>query len=502
MQGEDVTPPAPRRGGIRTGIALGPPRATACEAPGALRPRPGRRHEHALPAPGAEGWGAALAAWLGELRAAGTAEVHVALLRPLAATKALRLPPVRGAALRPLAERGAERWFPLAGGARVDAVPLRGAADGEPNALVSACDAALVETVAEAAREAGVALGSVTPAVFAAAAGAARVDPGLARGRQLLVLLFAHATEAVLLEAGAPARVRSLPFADLDGTAASRRAAQVRELVRAMGEGEDGTPPAVSLAGEVDAALEEALGATPDELGPARVPFAGSAEALAAFGAALPAARRHDLRPEAHRAPSRRAARRRTAVLLAGAAALAAVAAAAHLRALEEAGDRAARMRATLRPGVESVLRTRAEIDSVRARLAALDRAEAARQRWVPFFARLGEVLPRDAYVQSLRAEGGTEVSIEGYARSASSLVLALGRAADLRGVRFTSSVQREQTPAGERERFSLRFGAPAFLPAPPDTAGAILPGTGARASSAAVRSGGTSSSILPEGAP
>lgn len=469
MQADPSSPP--RAGDRRTGLALGP-HATVCRATGGLRPRPRAGETHPLPPPGSEEWTAALADLLGDVVSAGRrgAAVHVALLRPLAATKALRLPPVRGAALRALVARGAERWFPFAAGDAVHVVPLAAGTEDEasPTALVSAGDAAMVDALLAAAHGAGVEVAAVVPAAHAVAAAALRLAPGLARGRHLLVVPFHHATEALLLHGGELRAVRSLPFAAPgDGAGdAARRAAQLRELTRGA-EGEINAPSVV-LAGATDPALDDEL----DRLG-VDVAVVGddvSAEALAAFGATLPAARRHDLRPLAHRLPSRRAALRRTGALLAGAAALAVVAAAGHLSKLEEAGDRAAARRATLRPAVQEVLRTRAEIDSLRLRLAALERSEAARQRWLPFFDRFAAALPREAYVQSLRAEGG-EVAIEGYARSASTLVLALEREPGLHDVRFTSSVQREQTAAGERERFSLRFAVPDLLPAPADSA-------------------------------
>jgi hypothetical protein len=453
----------------RIGIALEPSRATVSVLAGLLRPRPALPLEFALPDPEAEEWRDAIAAMLAEVRrrsGAGKVPLTVALLRPMASTKALRLPPLRADELQVLARRAAERWFPFPTGEAVSACRLRGAAQSGPqevNVVVSAADSGVVDALLEVARGAGIEISCVSAGARAAAA-ALRGRPELAAGEHLVVLLFGSSTEALHLHAGELRGVRSIPFtaASDPHECAMRRAAQIW---RALG-GEGDTRPAVWLAGEVDAELANALDATGEGPAPFWRPLVGvgAPEALAAVGAGLPAVRRHDLRPADYRRPAHRAALRRTAALLACAAATTLFSAAAHLRNVEAETLRVQEMRSMLRPGTQTALRTRAEIDTLRARIAALQAVDEARPRWVPFFARFSGSLPQDAYIQSLRADNG-EIAIEGYARDAASLVLKFEGQQRWRDVRFTAPLQREQTPLGERERFSLRLGAPEFLP-------------------------------------
>jgi Tfp pilus assembly protein PilN len=452
-----------RWAGTRVGVAIGPGGLLACEA---ARGRPWRGLSVALPAPEADGWGDALAAAFHEIAdvAGPRAEVHVTLLRPLALAKALRLPPLRPAGLRLMVERGADRWFPLAPGpvaAYVAPLPSHTADADEPSALVSVASAALVETIVAAAAEAGLTVASISPSHAAAAAAALALAPELRKGGHLLVLFHDHSTDGLVLEDGRVHLARSLPLAwnNEDYGTGDARSAHLASLARSANAG----AASIFLAGAT--ADEEARAAAVAGWEDARrVPGFETAEEMAAFGATLASARSHDLRPDAHRLPARRAALRRTAVLLGLSAAACAFGAWMRLQRLEDEVARIERQRATLRPAVTAVLRTRAEIDSVQQRLAALDSLEAARPRWVPFFATLSDALPRQASLQSLRTDGA-EVAVEGTASSASGVVIALGRADGLRGVRFASSVQREETAAGERERFSLRFGAPALLP-------------------------------------
>lgn len=463
----------------RIGLVLGPSYGVACEAWGALDPRPGRRLERALPTSDLHTWEEAVASLLVEVReraGGGRVSIDLSLLRPLALTRTLRLPPVGASALRALVLRASERWFPFAAGEAVEATPFRGVIsdeETEPTTQISAADAARLESLLVRARHAGVEVASVCAAAPAAVEGARRLRPELSAGRQRLVLLYRHATEVLLLEGGDLRGIRSLPFVAGEdaGADALRRAEQFRELTAAGDEGEAPTTVVGESETELRAILAE--GGEGDDLG--RVEGVASAEALAAFGTALPGTRRHDLRPDAHRRPLRQAALRRTAILLTAAALVAIFGASAHLNRVEASAERLAELRATMRPGVQAVLRTRSEIDSLRVRLAALEEVEQARPRWVPFFAQLAESLPREAYVQALRAEED-EVAIDGYARSASTLVLGMERQQAWSDVRFTAPLQREQTAQGERERFSLRFGAPEHLPTRQDTAAIPLP--------------------------
>ncbi|HEX8432378.1 MAG TPA: PilN domain-containing protein [Longimicrobium sp.] len=441
---------APFRGAARIGIVVGPADAAAYRVTRAGTTLVAAR---SLPAAESEGWNEALADFMDEItHAVGRGPADATLLRPLAAVRTLRLPPLRRAALRSLAARGSDRWFPFAARGAVEATPPRG--PGEPT-VVSAARGSLVESLVRVASDRGVEIESVSAGAHAAATAVLHHSPRLARGRHRVALCFGHATEVITLDDGRLTGARSLPFV---GSHADR-AAQLREIAGADPE------VALHLPHAVPEEVWMALGRDPEpSTGPA------TAEALAAEGATLRAARPHDLRPDELRVPARRAALRRTAILLAAASLLGATSAVTHLRRVDAAADRVAAARATLRPVVATVLRRRAEIDSLQARLAAIGEAESARSRWVPFFAHLAGSLPRDAYIQSLRADGG-EIAVEGFARSASVTVLQMERDPAWTEVRFTAPLQREQTPTGERERFSLRFGAPRFHPASPDSA-------------------------------
>ncbi|HEX8360809.1 MAG TPA: PilN domain-containing protein [Longimicrobium sp.] len=461
---------------VRVGVALGPTLVTACEARGLIRAVPGRRSAAALPSAGTPQWQDALETFFAELRAAGATEIHVTLLRPLSSTKSLRLPPLPGSATRRIAELGVSRWFTHRGSVAVDVAPLsrRTPAGEGPNTLVSICDTGVSGAIAAAARGAGLAVASVSPSAFAVAGAAVRVLPSSAVGEQLLLVFFSHATEGVMLRDGRPVWVRSVPFR-ATGDANADLAARSSHLNEFCAPATGAAPPLVTLIGELGAGGEHALGIAPEAVLPLRSLGLPDAEATAAFGAALSAARTHDLRPQGDLARLRRAALRRSAFLCAAAGVLSAVSAATHLGNLERAGESAAEQRRLLRPAVASVLRTRSEIDSLHARLAAMVDVESRRPRWVPLLARLTEAMPRDSYIQSLRSEGAT-VYIDGFTRSASSLVLALGRTPEFQNVGFTAPVQRELTARGERERFSVRFESPILLPphAEGNVAGAV----------------------------
>lgn len=460
-------PPPMTRVAHRVGLALSESGAFVALASGFPRSQVTASAEWRLPQPASEEWTKEFTDLLEELRRlAPGAPVCIALMRPLAAVKTLRLPPVRAGALRVIATQAADRYFPFSALDAVSAIALAPGIDpgDHPNTLVSAADSSVMERVLGTANETR----TEVPVVCTATSGvvvALRSRARLTQGTEQVVVLFRTATESLTLRGGELRSVRSVPFVatgDLDVDTV-RRGAQIRQLV---GDRTHLTAP-IRILGEVGGELAALLG---DGLAWLPLESSETPEALAAFGATLAETRRWDLRPASHGRRARSAALRRTAVLVAVAVAAVHVGSAVHLRQVEADAHRVRTMREVLRPGVRAAERIRAASDTLDLRMEALRNVGSSRPRWVPLLARLSAAMPRDAYVRSIRSEN-EHLTIEGYARSASSLALRLSSDTAWDSVRFIAPLQREQTSGGEREGFTLRLSAPRYLPVLPSRA-------------------------------
>jgi Tfp pilus assembly protein PilN len=108
-----------------------------------------------------------------------------------------------------------------------------------------------------------------------------------------------------------------------------------------------------------------------------------------------------------------------------------------------------------MRPQAEVVMPIRDAIFEANALAERVEGLEADQPRWSAVIAELALILPLDTYLTDLSARG-TLLQIEGYAVRTSTVVNAFQNSAIFGAARLAGPVTKEQTPAGERERFIL----------------------------------------------
>ena len=469
---------------VRLGVAIGPDAMVAVELRSAFRgPRPEQTHLFPIePHAGDNGSWPGLNAAFRELSETlapqGIVSIDVALLPPLSQTKSLStLPPLRRRELRQLVERNAPRFFTLRNGSVVADALGRG---GGPPAhkrgavLATAAEGLLVQAVLAAARDARFRVGIISAGPVASAAGITALAPALKRGRVAVAQMGDAGTEVLFLDRGKLRMARSIPravlarhgdepLADEDRHGNPHRSARdlARWIERALRESSEihgFVSDRLVLAGS-GGMVETVAAATDQDALPSivRVPAleGRSAADLAAFGAVALPAEAPLLLPPDRRAILRRQSRRRTGVLVGASALFFFFAAALHLIDLRREIAAVEAERATLRPAVAEVLRARAAIQDVQARLASFSALENARADWVPTFAALATALPPDAHLAGIRSEAD-ELHLEVRARSASAVVPALERSGRLQNVRLVAPVRREESPDGAYDYASL----------------------------------------------
>jgi hypothetical protein len=419
----------------RLGIEIGARTLRAVRLEGSLRPRV-RLAEVAYDPDNPADAVAALREQLG--RASRTA---LALDLPHLFAKHVKLPPVAAAEKRRMLTLEPERFFPVRGAEL--AVSAR---DGDDHLVFATREAPLAAWVA--ALEALGPVDVVEPAPVALARALAAV--GVRSGA---VLVDANGDGVGVIEL-ADARVRQARRIASDAPDVAAAASEIAGRAAGGSPAVYLTPWANDRAEAIAAPLggTAALRRVPAN---ARVPDTH----LAAFGAALGIGGSVDetLAPAevAHRIVERR---RRAAVLAAAAFVGALVLAALSLDATRGRTARALeREAAAMRAQAEGILAMRSEIEALDREARAVATVEAKRADPLAVLRALGDRLPRDAHVRSLRG-GGAEWQVSGYAADASRIVPLLEAAPEFEGVRFLSGTSRSTIGDRTYENFSVTF--------------------------------------------
>jgi Tfp pilus assembly protein PilN len=391
--------------------------------------------ECALPPMGREGWPQleeALRELASDLDVPG-GDVDVALLRRLAHTKVIPLPPVRPAELPALVQRSARRHFAVRDEPLVaDGARLRGASPASLVPTLAACaPAQVVEAVAAACAAAGFRVGRIVPGPVALAEAVCARLPQARRGRVAALTAGSAGADLVLLDDGVPARVQPLatPGGGANAMLDRVRAALAGSEDESEADAREVEAIVVCGSGTDAQALRDAVRADP-VYGPrlvwAREMEQLPAEAVVALGAALARASAPLLLPAALLAARAKRAARRTLALAAAAAVLLVAAAGLHLWGL------------------------RRELEGVRARLQSIASLERDAAAWTEEIAALAAALPDSAHLRTLAVDS-TGLRLAGLARSASAVVPALEAHPRFSRVSLAAPVRFEQGDAGER---------------------------------------------------
>jgi Tfp pilus assembly protein PilN len=382
----------------------------------------------------------------------GTADI--ALLRRLAHTKVIPLPPVRASQLPALVRRSARRHFAVRDEALVaDGSRLPGprTADALVPTLAACAPAQVVEAVAQACAAAGFRVGRIVSAPVALAEAVCARLPRARRGR-VAALTMAAGADLVLLDDGVPLRVQPVSATD-----AADVEAVLERVLDALREAEHEDKPldAVVVCGAPDEAgvLRDRLHA--DGTYGTRLIWAPElehfpAEAIVALGAALARSSAPLLLPPALVAARARAARRRTVVMAAASLLFLIGSAGLHLWGLRREVDAVLARRAAIASSVARAREMRGSVEGVRERLQAIAALEREPAGWTEKIAALAAALPDSAHLRTLAADS-TGLRLAGMAPSASAVVPALEAHPLFQRVSLAAPVRFEQGDAGER---------------------------------------------------
>jgi hypothetical protein len=327
--------------------------------------------------------------------------VTVALVPPLVELRRISLPPLREDERRRVLARDAERYFVGVRERQVIGTEVLASGRSPVPVLAAAASARLVEDLEAAVADAGWTLVAVVPAHAAWAAAVRARDS--ARAEEYVVAHLPHVTEVVRLEAGRIMERRRLRPGAAD-------------------------PPNAQVLND---------------------PLAVAAEFA-------PRTHQLELCSEARHAARQRSARRVATGLGAAAAACLVLAAALDMWGLgrELAALRA--RRAALAPQVAAAMRARDSLGALTGSVSTLATLEATSPRWSAFLTDLGDYLPRDAHVVTLR--GATDsVVLEGVARQAAGVFQAVQQIPRVVGVRAEGPIRQDVAADGTvREQFAL----------------------------------------------
>lgn len=379
----------------------------------------------------------------------------LALARSLTYTKAVQLPPLPTDDRLKLVTVQPERFFPVSDRALV--CDLEPGTNGGPS-VAHATEAEQLEAVVEALQSRGFRIRAVLPASAALQRAALRGIPGLSDANWLLVRpeaggITAHAFRARSLRVSR--RMENFSgdpegaFREIARTVASafEDGAAVSEV---RWSGWNGLPDAVRRAGAATLPVPvRDLSELPVE-----------SEGLVAYGAALAGleeAPRPDLLPPAVRA--RRRQQGRWITLACGALAL--LAALAFIWGLGQRQDRqlAQLERATreARAGALAAADARDALKGLEDRIAAVQGRMEQRAAWLRMMKEISSALPTSAWIGSLSVAPDGDVSLSGYATTASALVPALQATDALDRVEFAAPATRANIGRRELEAFNIR---------------------------------------------
>lgn len=377
------------------------------------------------------------------------------LARSLTYSKAVTLPPLSTEERLRLVSLQPERFFPVSDRALV--------CDLEPGAngavpVAHAAEAQRLESLVDALQSRGFRIRAVLPSSAALLRAATRGVPALSGANWILVRpegtgLTAHAYQARSLRVS---RRLESPGADL--------LAVCREISRTAASCFDTDAPLQEVRWSGWRELPDAARATAaaslskpvDDLPALPV----GSEGLAAYGAALAEleeAPRPDLMP-----PSVRARRRQQTRWLTGACSgLVVLGAAALIWALGQRQDaRLGRLDAAIaqaRTAAEAAATAREDVQTLEDRIVAVQGRMQERATWLRLLNEVSNALPAGAWIANLSVDAGGEVTLSGYAATASALIPALDATDALQSVELAAPATRANVGGRELEAFNIR---------------------------------------------
>ncbi len=449
------------------GLAIGRDRIVAVElVHGALGARPGRVHVRPLDPPPDNGtWPDLTEAVVELLQTLGAqrATASIALLRPLAQSKVIAVPPLRRRDLRSLVSRNARRYFITAAEPVITDVQRWGMSRaGKPTPAVAACaDARVVDVIHRSVAQAGLHVDFITAAPLALAELIRRRVPQVRRGPAVVTVASPGWCEGIAMTLGRPSAFE--PWPDRTGTEVSPFSARMSRAAAGRAGTEDAAPTVVLVASSeerdgVEEHLRRELGEEVIHLPDALSDL--DPEAVAAFGAAVMREDAPALLPGPLRREQRQRETKRMAVLAVAAVVLLCVAAGTRLWDLRRELEAVTVSRQVLAPRVAEVVELRRALSMVDAVVDGMAQVEASAVHWTPVVAALAEALPDSAYLISMSADGA-ELQLAGVAKAASVIVPALEASPLLREVSLTAARRGSGPQAGEQFDVGLALERP-----------------------------------------
>ena len=368
--------------------------------------------------------------------------VTIALLPPLVHCRVIDMRGLGDDEIQRVLCRDVASYFPVGATPHVvGATRVRHGASRTSAVLAAATPSALVDAIHDAATSAGCSVVAIVPAAAAWAAATTQVWKAPSATASTLVASLDGHVDVLTVERGELTAVRRLRSVPPDH----------RPVIAALGANAE-----VMLLGDaLRDPLAQSLRASGVRLAPVQnAELAAVPETLAATFA--PHAAAPILMPESVRAERRRRATRRAVQMLVASAALLIGAGALELWGVRRELAAVIAERMELRGRLAGALATRDTVTILAEQLAALQAAEASAPRWSDALALVAALLPRDAHLLSLRAEGDS-LLLEGVAHRAAPVLEAMARAPAALAVRAQGSIRQEvRDDVGQVERFTV----------------------------------------------
>jgi Tfp pilus assembly protein PilN len=377
------------------------------------------------------------------------------LARALTYEKPIELPPLPTEDRLRLVMLQPERFFPISDRALV--CDLESSSNGLAP-VAHAADAERVEALVEALQSRGFRISAVLPASAALLRAATRAAPELTQSNWLLVRPEGTDITAYAFQS------RDLRVSRRIENFAAEPAAALREITRTAACSFDQGTAVDQVRWSGWRELPEGLREIASSVLPLPVrDFPGlpvGDGALAAYGAALASleeAPRPDLLPPSVRARRRQQSRWVTAAC----AGLGLLGVLALLWSLGERQE--SRLRrldaaiAQVQADAEEAAEARDSAQTLEGRIASLQADMDERAAWMRLLNEVSTALPSGAWIANLSIDQGGEVSLSGYAATASSLVPALEETQPLKAVEFATAATRAAVGDRELEAFNIR---------------------------------------------
>ena len=436
---------------------------------------------------GDSGW-AGLAAALMELaqRIGAAAEIHVALLPPIARTKRIELPPVARSQIEPLLAHSVRRYFALGADPVVTGVAqwTRASKGITASALAACASEAVITDLLASAEQCSLRICSITTAAAALVHGVHTYVPALHRGGVLTIACHRGWREAVHTYQG-----RIVSCQPLENASIGKLAAQCQLAPNSMASARGGgAAQYLLLSGDEipDDAASALKHKEPDAYQrvlplSASVLQSMSPFTMAAVGSVVGAPMLPSLLPAERRASARRAVWRQAARIAVAACLLTLCTGGVHLWGVRREVDAVQARRGQIALQVSTAVAQRRAADEARARLAVIHTLLDEQPLWARLLPAVSTALSDSAYLTSLSV-GADRVQISGVANAGATVLADLARVPLLSGVTASIPLQRDQTTGKDRFNVSITLDAPRQAPdslarlfairsGPPDTA-------------------------------